>query len=272
MTVGVCIVAAGRRAHLSRALHSLTKQHRAPEQIVVVALDDEPVVGAPGIGVEIVRWHVPAGSPLPIGAARNLGAARLTTDALVMLDVDCIAAPDLVARYDAVLRRHPAALACGPVRYLRRQWQHGVDASDSSALDERSAAPVGRPLPPQGETWIDDVHHDLFWSLSFGVARPLWDRLGGFDERFVGYGAEDTDLAWRARRLGVPLAWFEGGTAYHQWHLPARHDRARVPELVANAHLFRERWGRWPMSGWLTDLDRRGWVRFDADAGVLVAT
>ena len=271
MTVGVCIVAAGRRAHLSRALHSLTMQHRAPDQIVVVALDDQPV-SAPGIDVEIVRRQVRADEPLPIGAARNLGAAHLTTDALVMLDVDCIAAPDLVDRYDAVLRRHPAALACGAVRYLRRGWQHGADASDTSVLDERSAAPVGRPLPPHGETRIDDVppRPVLVAQLRrrpavVGPARRLRRALRrlrrrGHRPRLAGApSGRAPGLVLRGHRV-PPVA-------------PAGATRSRrVPELVANAHLFRERWGRWPMSDWLADLNRRGWVRFDTDAGVLVAT
>jgi len=107
---------------------------------------------------------------------------------------------------------------------------------------------------------------------SFGVTGELWTRLGGFDERFVGYGAEDTDLAWRARELGVPLAWFGGGVVYHQWHVPARDDRRRIPELVANARRFHARWGRWPMDGWLTELHRRGWVRFDPRHDLLVVT
>ena len=73
---------------------------------------------------------------------------------------------------------------------------------------------------------VDD-DHELFWSLSFGVSAATWDVLGGFDTGYVGYGAEDTDLAYRARSLGRSLAWFGGGTAFHQWHPPSRLDPAR---------------------------------------------
>ena len=93
---------------------------------------------------------------------------------------------------------------------------------------------------------------------------------GGFDADFVGYGGEDTDLAERARRLGVPLAWFDGGTAFHQWHRPSRLDPARTAELVGNAHRFRRRWGRWPMEGWLRELAVAGRRRLRPGRDVLV--
>ncbi len=118
-----------------------------------------------------------------------------TADALVILDVDCIAASDLVDRYDAVLRRHPAAMACGAVRYLRRGWQRRRRCVRHLG-PRRTQCCTGRPAAAAARRDAGSMtcHHELFWSLSFGVGRPLWDRLGGFDERFVGYGAEDTDL------------------------------------------------------------------------------
>jgi hypothetical protein len=77
-------------------------------------------------------------------------------------------------------------------------------------------------------------------------------------------------LALRARQADVPLAWFAGGTAFHQWHQPTRLDPGRLPELIANAHRFRRRFGFWPMAGWFDELQRLGRVRFDPHRDVLV--
>lgn len=49
------------------------------------------------------------------------------------------------------------------------------------------------------------------------VPRGLWDELGGFDERFVGWGQEDVSFAQAARVIGggqmrIP------GTVWHLWH------------------------------------------------------
>ena len=73
--------------------------------------------------------------------------------------------------------------------------------------------------------------------------------------------------------MGVPLTWFGGGVAFHQWHLPARDDRGpRGRARRQRPALPRAVGDVWPMAGWLTDLDRRGWVHFDPHGDVLVAT
>ena len=39
-------------------------------------------------------------------------------------------------------------------------------------------------------------------ALNFAMDRGLFEALNGFDERFVGWGYEDSDLRDRAMRLG----------------------------------------------------------------------
>lgn len=267
MSVGVVIIVAGRRLHLARVLTGLAAQTRPADQVVVVAMDDGPVDPA-GLEIDVVRLAPRADRGLPLAEARNAGAARSSAEQLVFLDVDCLPATDLVERYAAVLDEHPAAIACGPVRHLRQGWDCDA-ATDAHALEAGSDPATSRPQLQPGERLVDVRHHELFWSLSFGIGRSTWDHLGGFDPSYVGYGAEDTDFGFRARAAGVPLVWFGGGVAHHQWHPPARHDRARVPELVANARRFHDRWQHWPMHGWLTELDALGWLRFEPSHDLL---
>lgn len=49
------------------------------------------------------------------------------------------------------------------------------------------------------------------------VPRVLWERIGGFDEKFVGWGGEDNAF-WRAATIlgGAPLR--VDGAAFHLWH------------------------------------------------------
>ena len=65
---------------------------------------------------------------------------------------------------------------------------------------------------------MDDQRFELFWSLSFATGVADWHRFGGFCEQFRGYGAEDTDFAFRAADRGARLAWVGGATAYHPHH------------------------------------------------------
>ena len=58
-------------------------------------------------------------------------------------------------------------------------------------------------------------------SSVLAINRTLWDRVGGFDEQFVGWSAEDNAF-WRACTLhaGEPLR--VEGPAYHLWHRSSR--------------------------------------------------
>ncbi|CAN5835546.1 glycosyltransferase [soil metagenome] len=267
--IGVVVIVSGRLDHLARTLHGLARQTRQPDDVVVVDIDGDGAVGdvAERCAARARIVRLPAEpAALPLGPARNAGAAALTTERLVFLDVDCIPSTGLVEGYHRALDRHPQALACGDVRYLRRGWVEAVgpDADDRS-LESLSDPHQARP-PITGGVQIDE-RHELFWSLSFAIGRQRWDELGGFDEGFVGYGGEDTDLALRARVLGAPMAWVPGATAFHQWHPATRHDPARIGEIVRNAHRFHSRWGTWPMTGWLRDLASAGTLTFDERRG-----
>lgn len=265
MTVGVVVITANRDTHLRRLLRGLAGQrHGAADVVVVDMADASAVVDEAPLPVRRVELPV-QGSALPLAAARNAGAAAIDGGQLVFLDVDCIPHPDLVADYAAALDAHPGALACGGVRYLHEGWD--APPPDAGDLDLRSDAHPGRPVPAGYE--LDVARPELFWSLNFGVARRTWRRLGGFDDGFRGYGAEDTDLAFRARHLGIPLLWVPGAIAYHQWHPASRLDPARTGEIVANARRFHDRWGHWPMHGWLSELAAAGAVRFEPAQGVL---
>ncbi len=268
MTIAVVVIAAGRHEHLARLLQGLARQQRRPDDVVVVDMDPvHPVAPTVGAAARVVPLTDPHDGGLPLAAARNHGAAATAPADLVFLDVDCIPRPDLVAAYEHALARHPDVLACGPVRYLREGWlPAGPDdgAVDAAVLDCLSDAHPARPTVRRGTTRVAD-DHELFWSLSFATARRTWERLGGFDAAYAGYGGEDTDFAYRARARGIGMAWLGDGVAYHQWHPPARDDARRVPELVANARTFRRRWGEWPMRGWLARLHDDGRVHFDPD-------
>ena len=52
------------------------------------------------------------------------------------------------------------------------------------------------------------------------VPRTLWDRAGGMDERFAGWGCEDNAF-WRACSINSGEPQRLSGNAYHLWHAPA---------------------------------------------------
>lgn len=256
-SVAVVTIAAGRRDHLAQQARSLARQDLAPDRYVVVDLGGDDPRASLVDGPEAVIVSEPAGGELPLARARNRGAIAADADITVFLDVDCIADVSLVRRYRDACTTH-AGVHAGPVGYLPEDAPHTIDAVELEAVARYQP---GRPTPSTALHRTDRI--ELFWSLSFAVDRSSWHRIGGFDERFVGYGGEDTDFARRADALDVPI-WFSGAPrAFHQWHPvespPVRHLRS----ICRNARLFRERWGVWPMEGWLEEFAASGLIDWD---------
>ena len=270
--VAVVTVVHGRHHHLQAQQRSLARSAVPVDDYVVVAMDDPWPA----------RWHV--GLPptphvlqigatehgLPLAAARNLGARAALergADLVVFLDVDCLASPGLVLAYDQATRRPGCgdALLCGPVAYLPPAPPGGYALH---GLDALAAPHPSRPAPPPGTVELDPDGHRLFWSLSFAVTPATWHRVGGFDEAYVGYGGEDTDFAQRAASVGVPLAWVGGARASHQHHPTQDPPVQHVADIVRNGRLFRDRWGWWPMEGWIDAFADLGLVRIDATGDV----
>jgi GT2 family glycosyltransferase len=269
--VAVVTVVRGRHEHLKRQQDSLGGVHRQPDALVVVAMGDPEIADVVSSGPLADRSHVidlPSGPQLPLAAARNRGAScafdDIRADLVVFLDVDCLAGPGLIDGYvDGWRRTSPGPrLLSGAVSYLDRPRAGGYNKTDLTATRPHPA----RPAPAPGElVRAEDMR--LFWSLSFALDAETWSAVGGFDEGYVGYGGEDTDFGQRATSAGASLWWLGGAPAYHQWHPVSDPPVEHLVDIVRNANRFRERWGWFPMQGWLNAFATQGLARPDPDDG-----
>ena len=258
-TLSALTLVRNRQAHLDRLVEGLMLSASPPDELIVVDMSDAPVRLPPlGFPVRVERL---AGDALPLAAARNLAAALASGDILLFLDVDCIVSSAVCDRMQAVLAEHDAVI-CPEVLYLPAG---AVRPGPLSEVDLSAAGrphPV-RPFPREGES--PEGNPGLFWSLAFALRRSTFHRLGGFDETYVGYGAEDTDLGFRIAREGLPLLFAGGVPVFHQHHdgynPPLQHFRA----LIANAKRFHAAWSIWPMDGWLRAMADLGLVDWSSD-------
>jgi len=268
MRCALITIAHGRHAHLLRQYEALGASTVQPDDVILVAMDDRSLADLPfgDVGPTIV--DLPAGRRgLPLAAARNAGAEaalRAGADVLIFLDVDCLPGPGLVESYlaGAADPAWAGSVLCGPVTYLPPAPEGGYDLA---ALDELADPHPARPAPEPG-TVIRGTDPALFWSLSFAVTAQTWRAIGGFADIYEGYGAEDTDFALTAKAAGVHLAWVGGARAFHQHHPTANPPVQHLDDIVHNANIYFERWGAWPMGGWLEQFQRAGLVRWTADS------
>lgn len=269
--VAVVTIVAGRHDHLRNQQRGLATGRRVPDIYVVVGMGDEDALAITRSGpladtaCTVRCISLSPTTALPLAAARNAGAAAALAagaETLIFLDVDCVPSTETVPTYaEAVADESDARLYCGVVRYL----PEGADA----AHPIKTGDPIGRPheLRPDPGTGQFEVSDDwpLFWSLSFAVSASTWSAIGGFCEAYHGYGAEDTDLGYRAHRKSIDIHWLGGADVFHQFHETSSPPIQHLTDIVANAQTFHSLWGFWPMLGWLRRFRELGLTHYDEE-------
>jgi len=261
MRTAIITTVCGRGSHLRRQLEGLDRSATPADLHVLVALDDPGVrqIASGRAATCVVDQSVPHW-PLPVAAARNLGASVALQDGaelLVFLDVDCIPGSSLIGRYQdaAAHPEHADALLCGPVTYLAPPGPCGYPAD----LDALAHPHPARPNPEPDDI-VASSDYALFWSLSFAVTANTWYRVGGFCERYRGYGGEDTDFGYSAAAAGVGMRWVGAAHSFHQHHPVSDPPTEHLHDILRNAEIFHERWGWWPMEGWLKSFEQAGLI------------
>lgn len=197
VSASVIVVSYNSRAYLPACLESIEAQLGACDELIVV--DN----GSSDGGAALVRERYPwvrliESANTGYAGGNNVGAAAASGEALVFLNPDTALEPGALAALlaplasDAQIGMTTACLVhmgspeivntCGnTVHYTGLTYCRGA----------------GRPraeLAASGEV-------DAVSGAAFAMRRALFERLGGFDERFFMY-CEDTDLSLRARLLG----------------------------------------------------------------------
>jgi GT2 family glycosyltransferase len=164
-------------------LASLTRLAPAPLEILVV--EDGPQQGpcAYPDTVTVLRLATGRGP----AAARNAGALVARGDILLFLDADVVVQEDAVARIQDVMADSGVDAVFGS--YDRMPASPGF-VSQFKNLSHRFVHQHAR----------EDAH--TFWSACGAIRRPVFEALGGFDERFGVPSVEDIELGMRLTRAG----------------------------------------------------------------------
>ena len=217
--VAVVVPSRNRSASLTRLLDALAVQTVVPTEVAVVldgSTDDSEAVLAARRGDPFrLVWH--AQPRRGAGAARNAGVARTAAPVVVFLDDDVVPEPTCVEHH---VRRHdgvrcvvvgdcPIALPSRPRPHELKSWAWWVDFNHR------------RSAPSSPRTYRDVCAGNL------SVRREDFDAVGGFDEGFTGYGAEDWELGVRLLDAGLLVVVEPAAVAWH-------HRRHTVAGMLAN--------------------------------------
>lgn len=156
---------------------------------------------------DIVEGHHEEG-PFNRSAAVNAAARDAGEwDVALIIDSDVFLPPEHVR--EAV----DTAVRTGRVTWAHRRWV-GLSQNATGRLLLRPSDLLDPAYEPRGRD-IDKAN-PISWSCCIALTREAWDRIGGFDERFRGWGWED--MAFQSVACGIVGHERIEGDVFHLWH------------------------------------------------------
>ena len=196
--IAVLIVAYRSRATLDQCIAALAAQTVKPRQVFVLENGSPPDDRIDGTALPDWVSFVESEDNLGFAGGNNRLAKMADCEWLALLNPDAFARPDWLEQFVAATQRYPGISVFGSTQYAANYpgLLDGVgDVYHITGLAYRAG--YMRPvtlLPDDGEVFAV-CGAAAFWR------RSLFDKLGGFDERFFCYN-EDVDLAYRAKLAG----------------------------------------------------------------------
>jgi len=232
---------------LENLLIGLSLNTVLPDEMIIVFMN-EAIRVLPSMPFPVRCFEVHSKEHLPLAEARNHAAINASGDFLIFLDVDCIPSSDLILKYQE--HQRSGQLLSGEIRYLTEKAMGNKDVM-SNLFHLSTPDPI--------RAGLSVVPYTLFWSLNFACSRETYWHIGGFDEAYQGYGAEDTDFSFTAEQKKVPIRNVQA-CAYHQYHPVYSPPLNHFADIIRNANRFFTKWKAWPMEGWLKAFEDKGLI------------
>lgn len=142
--------------------------------------------------------YTKTGQAWNISHSRNIGIRNATSDFVMVTDVDCIFTPSFVET--AMKFVAPDRIVHCRISDLPQSYD---DAFDNFEWMSKSST----------------LRADFAMGGCQIFSRKWAEKVRGYDEAYVEWGADDTDFSYRAERSGLGLVWIEReATYFHQWH------------------------------------------------------
>lgn len=213
----------GRESNLFYCLKNLSLQTHQAFDIIIV--DDG------SSGCEQVSWAYEKQSNITYhwrpndccpARSRNTGASLAKSELLVFIDSDILLNPGALQYYSLYFKDAKPMIVYGyygnyksPLFYAPSYWHPNrlIDWYDSRfhiCHESYIYLDSGMLHPPQ--------LHLSCWSGNLALLYRELEKLNGFNESYVGWGEEDTDLAKRALESELPVHFALDTWGEHQWH------------------------------------------------------
>lgn len=248
-TVSVVVTTYEWPEALEVVLRALAEEADAPLEVIVA--DDGSGPETAQVVSQMHTWypvrleHVrQAGGSWRKARVLNLGALEARGDFLLFLDGDCVPRSGCLAAtlraalpgwFLASKRLHLSERLswrvlrgeAHPWRWSTLRFLAGAPRELLSTHRETARPGLVLPIRDRRRPWRPELPDFAppfgAYGFYFGVWREDFDRVNGFDMRYVGWGGEDRDIAARLHTAGVRCGWpGPRATMLHLWHPPQK--------------------------------------------------
>jgi len=159
------------------------------------------------------------------GAGCNLGVSHSSGDVLIFLNPDAVLHPGALEIIAERTAQSPPPIVGPELQAADGTVLHAVRRARTPLSDVALGMPVvsrflptsmSRDLPDQDPIYSQGGEVSYVQGACFAVEKALFERLGGFDERFFLY-FEEEDLCLRAKQLGSPTIYEPDAKVMHLW-------------------------------------------------------
>ena len=188
-------------------------------------------------GIKVVR----TASNLGFLRNCNRAAARAGGKCLLFLNNDTLVLPGCVDKLLATFRDHPNTGIAGS----KKLYPDGsLQEAGCIIWNDGSAITVGQGQDPRLPQFNYLHETDYSGGSSLMVRSELFRQLGGFDEHYTPAYAEDSDLAFRSRKLGWEVLYRPDSEVIHFLSVSSDMDAngGAIRYLAINNAKFAERW------------------------------
>jgi len=249
--VSVVIPARNRASQVEFCVETLTNQTLPKNQYEIIVVDDgstdETVARLLPFKEKVNLKIVQTGRKDPTfraALARNLGADQARGEILVFIDSDIVADPFLLEEHLKSHQKEKNISVIGYRFHLKRVFHHLLrNLIRKKAFDRLWQLPLRIDVRETGYKYSQAKElnqHPAPWrfyhSNNISLTRELFQRLGGFDDSFRGWGDEDLELGYRLWKNGVKFVLNRDAIGIHLDH--SFDSKSRVDGIIENKRRF----------------------------------
>ena len=214
--ISICISTWCRKDYLREIIHLLQDQTIPQSDYEIIVCDSYSPDGTKEVMEELckrysnIRYLNTKKNVLAV--KRNMGIRASESPIVVFMDDDVFPTNHFVEAHLSAHEDTDGVVFCGQIRF-QQEWvkrSNYYRYRDDCHLGEKDR-PIWDDLP---------FNKIVVMNLSF-KKDELLNKVGFVDERFIGYGGEDTEFGYRITKSGLKLVYLEKALAYHYEKSPS---------------------------------------------------